>query len=226
MESVPLSTVPLRERGKARRQAEIVSAAADLWRTHGIENVSLNQIAARAEVAPQTIYNLIGGVDAIGFAVIKVALDRLDLALEKSSATGIALALELARKSAELYISDSALYRQVLVRIPRLLFEGVHLGRDTAETAVRAMMSAKVSGEIESGVDPERLGRTIYTNYLGALYEWACGDSEDEAFLRAAKLAVLMPAAACATEAKRAQLTKRVLSAIAAENNASAAGES
>ena len=81
MELTPLSSGFLRERGKARRISEIVGAAADLWREHGMDCVSLNQIAARAEVAPQTIYNLIGGLDAIGFAVIKLALSRMDGAL-------------------------------------------------------------------------------------------------------------------------------------------------
>lgn len=205
-----MSSTALREKGKARRQAEIAAAAADLWREHGIENVSLNQIAAAAEVAPQTIYNLIGGLDAVGFAVIKRALVRLDAALNESAATGIELALESARISAELYTGDAKLYRQLLVRIPRVLFDGTHLGRDIAEIPILAVTQAQAGGEISAGVDPERLGRAIYAGYLGTLYEWACGDSGDADFLRAAAIATLAPLAACATDAARPALTARL----------------
>lgn len=206
-----MSSMDLRHRGKARRQAEIAAAAAELWREHGIENVSLSQIAAAAEVAPQTIYNLIGGLDAVGFAVIKRALGQLDAALHESTATGIKLALESARISARLYTEDAKLYRQLLVRIPRVLFDGTHLGRDIAEIPILAVTQAQALGEISADIDPERLGRTIYASYLGALYEWACGDAGDDDFLDAAEIAILAPLAACATDAARPALMARLL---------------
>lgn len=205
-----MSSMALRERGKARRYAEIVAAAANLWREHGIANVSLNQIATAAEVAPQTVYNLIGGLDAITFAVIKLTLERLDAALGESSASGIELALESARMSAELYTGDAKLYRQLLVRIPRMLFDGTHLGRDVAQIPILAVTQAQARGEISPNVDPDELGRAIYASYLGALYEWACGDSGDADFLRTAEIAMLAPLAACATDAARPALTMRL----------------
>ncbi len=205
-----MSSMALRERGKARRYAEIVAAAANLWREHGIANVSLNQIAAAAEVAPQTVYNLIGGLDAITFAVIKLTLERLDAALGESSASGIELALESARMSAELYTGDAKLYRQLLVRIPRVLFEGTHLGRDVAQIPILAVTQAQARGEISPDVGPDELGRVIYASYLGALYEWACGDSCDADFLRTVEIAMLAPLAACATDAARPALTMRL----------------
>lgn len=206
--------------------SEIVAAAADLWRADGMDSVSLNQIAARAEVAPQTIYNLIGGLDAIGFMVIKLALERMDVALSETSATGVELALCSARTCVRLYTADARLYRQVLVRVPKALFDGTHLGRDTADTAIRAMIEAKKAGEILGEVDPERLGRTIYVNYLGALYDWACGDSGDVDFLRAAEVAVLAPAAACATASARPELTARLLATLFAGSEEVAVGGS
>lgn len=212
MDSNPSST--LRERGKARRHGEIVVAAADLWRERGFENVSLNQIAAAAEVAPQTIYNLIGGLDAIGFAVVKIALDQLDAALAASPSKGVTRALEASRISAELYVADARLYRQVLVRIPQVLFNGVHLGRDVAQITIDAMTQAQAEGEIVDSIAPERLGRAIYANYLGALYDWACGDTTDAGFRRAAEIAVLAPVAACAADGVRPALTARLFAAL------------
>jgi AcrR family transcriptional regulator len=201
--------MPLRERGKARRYAEIVGAAAVLWREHDFDKVSLSQIAATAQVSPQTIYNLIGGLDAIALAVINVAMNRVEVMLARSKATGVAFALEAARVSAQLYIDDAHLYRQVLVRIPRVLFEGTHLGRDVAQIVIQAMIQAQAKGEIASYVDPDRLGRMMYANYLGAIYDWACGDASDAVFLETSQAAVLAPAAACATDAARPMLTSQ-----------------
>lgn len=200
----------LRARGKAARCAKIIAAASDLWREHGIDKVPLSQIAAVAGVSPQTIYNLIGGLDAIALAVMNVALDKVEAALVGTTATGVELALEACRASARMYVDDAGLYRQVLVRIPRVLFEGTHLGRDAAEIAVAAMTQAQAAGEVSSAVDPDRLGRTIYSNYLGAIYDWACGDASDAVFLATSEMGVLAPVAACATEAARPALTARL----------------
>jgi AcrR family transcriptional regulator len=225
MDYIPMSSDSLRAKGKAKRYDDIVSAAADLWRKHGIDGVSPNQIAAAAEVAPQTIYNLIGGIDAIGFAVIKKGLERLDVLLGQTPVKGIALAMHSAKMSAELYTKDSRLYRQVIVRIPRVLFDGTHLGRDTANTAIQAMIQAKRAGEIVQTVDAGRLGRTMYVNYMGALYDWACGDSGDAQFLRAAEVAVLAPAVACASPTTRPMLSQQLFAALAQENDTVAVSE-
>ena len=210
-----MSTATLRERGKARRHADIVAAAATLWRDRGFDNVSLAQIAAAAEVAPQTVYNLIGGPDAIAFAVIRRLLDQLDLALAETPASGVELAIEAARLCSELYISDAALFRQLQVRIPRMLFQGVHLGRDVAQIVVAAVADAQRAGQVSSDVDPEMLGRAIYTAYIGALYEWAYGDTDDATFLLSGEIAVLAPVAACATDNARATPTSRLLELLA-----------
>ena len=220
-----MSSEPLRERGKARRHAEIVGAAASLWRDQGMANVSLNQIAAAAEVAPQTVYNLIGGLDAIGFAVLKVALENMDEAYSTATAQGVQFALESARISVGTFTADAGLYRQILVRIPQVLFNGVHLGRDTADIMIKAMNQAYAAGEIYGDIDPERLGRTMYVNYLGALYDWACGDSGDADFLRAAEIAVLAPAAACASDAVRPALNAKLFEALSRPATVVAIGE-
>jgi len=47
----------LRERKRARRRTEIMLAAARVFKEHGYEDASVEQIAARADVAPGTVYN-------------------------------------------------------------------------------------------------------------------------------------------------------------------------
>jgi AcrR family transcriptional regulator len=224
MEAASTSSVALRARGKARRYADIVAAAAALWRDHGFESVSLNQIAAAAEVAPQTVYNLVGGLDAVAFAVIKQVLDKLDAALAASSASGVEAVLEATRIASEMYVADATLYRQLLVRIPRVLFQGVQLGRDVAEIVILAVTEARNLGQIAPQVDPERLGRAIYAAYLGALYDWACGDSDDAIFLQTAEITVLAPLAACATPPVRSVLTADLLERLSPRGDVPSAG--
>ena len=216
MEPNPHLSLALRARGKARRCAKIVAAASDLWREQGFDKTPLSQIAAAADVSPQTIYNLIGGLDAITLAVVNGALDRIQAALSRTTATGVELALESARVSSQLYIDDASLYRQVLVRIPRVLFEGTHLGRDPAELVIQAMIQAQAAGQVSADVDANRLGRMIYSNYLGAIYDWACGDASDAVFLETSEVGVLAPVAACATDAARPALIARLFERLGA----------
>ena len=222
---MPLSSARLRERGKARRLAGIVTAASDLWRELGVESVSLGQIAAAAEVAPQTIYNLIGGIDALGFAVVKQALTTIDSQIAEAGLEGVELAIRAVRISSEVLIADAKLYRQVIVRIPRALFDGTHLGRDTADVSIMAVTQAIKAGEVVSAVDPDWLGRSIHINYLGALYDWAWGDSGPDVFLRRTEIAALSPLAACATASSRQMLTGRLLAALAPDDAVVAVGD-
>ncbi len=76
------------------------------------------------------------------------------------------------------------------------------------------MTQARAAGEIMRAIDPERLGRTIYTGFLGAPCDWACGDSGDADFVRTAEMAVLAPAAAFATNRIRGGLVARLATAM------------
>ena len=175
-----------------------------------MENVSIGQIAEAAEVAAQTVYNLIGGPDAICFAVISLVLDRLDREVTAGTAKGVARALDAANVAARLYVEDALLYRQVLVRIPQALYNGTHLGRDVAQISISAVREAQIKGEILKAVSADRLGRLVYTNFTGALYDWACGDSSDEDFTKAAQAAVLTTFASCSTDEFRSVLEEQV----------------
>ncbi len=213
----------LRARGKARRRAEVVAAAAELWRRHGVESVQIAQISEAAEVATQTVYNLFGGLDALVFAVIEALLDRLDVALAAAPMeTGVDRSLRCVRVSADMFCSESELYRQLVVRIPKAMFDGAHYVRDSAQIQIAAIRAAQVEGDLDAAVSPEALGRQIFIGYMGALYAWACGGLEDAAFRRAAELAALLPLTSCATPQAQARLQARVREFLSVDQQARA----
>jgi AcrR family transcriptional regulator len=53
----------LRERGKRRRTDRILDAALTLLREDPGQNLTVERIAERAELAPMTVYNLVGTRD-------------------------------------------------------------------------------------------------------------------------------------------------------------------
>jgi AcrR family transcriptional regulator len=62
----------LRQEKKAQARAAMADAAADLFGTHGYENVAMTQIAAAAGVSEQTLYNYFPSKESLVF-------DRADL---------------------------------------------------------------------------------------------------------------------------------------------------
>ena len=70
----------LRESQKDRRRARIVAAAGELLRERGIEGLAIREVAERAEVAPATIYNLIGGQNRVAAALVTAAIDAIPFA--------------------------------------------------------------------------------------------------------------------------------------------------
>ncbi len=192
----------LRERGKSRRRSEIVAAAAALWRKHGVDNVSLARVAEVAEVAPQTIHNLIGAHDALVFAVIDELLDRLDAARAAlPPMRGVDQAVALARISADMFIAEAPLYRQLVVGIPKAMFGGARFAHDSAQLQVAAFRAAQAEGDVRPDISADVAGHAVFNAYLGALYVWAVRQIDDAGFVAAAELAALMPLCACATDA-------------------------
>ena len=200
----------LRARGKARRRDDVIAAAASLWREHGLDHVGLAEVAVAAEVSIQTVYNLIGGIDALKVAIIEGLLDRLAQTVSNMSEVGVSRSLLQAKTSACLFMSDPALYKSLLVDIPRALFTGTHLSRVGSSFQRDALLEARRSGEIAIDIDIEALAWQIHLQFTGCLMAWACGTLDDTGFERAAELAVLAPLAACAVPDVRAELNDRV----------------
>lgn len=69
-DTASLAMPGLRDRKKARRRDEIVSAARDLFARQGIDATTMADIAAAAEVSAPTVFNYFGSKDGILIAMI------------------------------------------------------------------------------------------------------------------------------------------------------------
>ena len=69
----------LRERGKRRRTERILDSALGLLREDPEQTPTIERISERAEVAPMTIFNLVGNRERMWSAMADRALQDLDL---------------------------------------------------------------------------------------------------------------------------------------------------
>ncbi|HEY2696482.1 MAG TPA: TetR/AcrR family transcriptional regulator [Pseudonocardiaceae bacterium] len=66
---------PRREQAAADTRTAILDAAEELFVAHGYASTTVNQVAAAAEVAPNTVYTSIGGKPQLVVALIERAMD-------------------------------------------------------------------------------------------------------------------------------------------------------
>ncbi|KHE73221.1 TetR/AcrR family transcriptional regulator, partial [Halobacillus sp. BBL2006] len=59
------------ERRKERKKTNILNAAYGLFSTYGVQKVSIQEIAQKAQVSQVTIYNYFGGKDQLLFETVK-----------------------------------------------------------------------------------------------------------------------------------------------------------
>ena len=109
----------LRERHKRARTDRILQAARELLRERDVQTVTLEQIAERAEVAPGTVFNLIGPRERLFAALIDQAHEQLEE--ELAMAPGEDPPARIRRIVATLvriFLADREVYRQVLKQWP------------------------------------------------------------------------------------------------------------
>ncbi|MBN2075807.1 MAG: TetR/AcrR family transcriptional regulator [Dehalococcoidales bacterium] len=65
------------ERRKEQKKESIIRAALDLFMQYGFKKVSINDIAAKANVSPVTIYNHYGNKDSLVYEVVRHQLGSM-----------------------------------------------------------------------------------------------------------------------------------------------------
>jgi AcrR family transcriptional regulator len=200
-------TLGLRERHKQRRRDAILQAARDLLREGGPGELTKERLAARAEVAPATVYNLMGTRAGLWAALADDFMAELERRLAgRPAADPVARIRQVVELVVELFVEDREVSRQMLRGWED---SGLILRRGPASVLIvlsGALAAAQAAGVLVAGLDARRLASSIATACVGAVHQWAAGRIDDRRFRRRARLAVDVALAAAATPRHRARL--------------------
>jgi AcrR family transcriptional regulator len=191
----------LRERNKRARTERILRAARELLREREIHTVTLEQIAERAEVAPATVFNLIGPRERLFAALIDQAHERLADALAQDFADDpLARTRTIVATLVDLFLEDREVYRQVLTQWAQ---SGTLLRSSPYAPICQALCDAQQAGLVRADVDPERVAATILTGCVGALHQWSASIISDRLFADRCLYGADLALAAVATDDAR-----------------------
>jgi AcrR family transcriptional regulator len=168
----------LRERSKQRRIDRILDAALDLLREKPDENLTMERVSARAEVAPMTVFNLIGNRDQLWSAMADRALRSLDpqsieVAEPRERAHGIV------EEVVRVLRSDPDVFRQLLSGWSH---SGLILQHDPTTELIKCLDQAAKDGQIKPGISVRRYGEVLAAGLIGTIHQWTAGLLNDRAF--------------------------------------------
>jgi AcrR family transcriptional regulator len=202
----------LRERNKVKRRNAILDATLELLRTFPLAEVSIERIAAQAEVAPATVYNLVGSRGELLLASVDRVVEQVVEALVRIDPADdpIAAAIAVVEQSSEAFIADGHAFRQIVGSLRDVAGTGSVLAIDPAQLQIAAMRAAQQHGIVRSDIDPAAAGRQIYLSYNGALFAWAALRLTDDGFRLAVRHGLWTVLAAVASDTHRPDFLDRL----------------
>jgi AcrR family transcriptional regulator len=195
----------LRDLHKRRRRAAILAAARDALRSVPADKLTVEDIAARAEVAPATVYNLIGPRERLYAALLDDLLDQLDDRLgTMGRLPPLERALAVVDTSIDLFVADPDVWRPVVTRLTP------GLRHQPARLQIDALEQARAAGLLRADADTTALGTQVLVAYTGALFSWAGGELTAAGFrvLAHRGLDVVVAAAAADEDVRAAALAR------------------
>lgn len=170
------------------RRDRILHAAREVLSADGIQALTMRRLARVAGLSVTTLYNLIGGREAIVGALVVDAMDRMDGILEREAP----LEDPLARCRAVVTVSvasvagDQAVFRPLAMSAPSDRLRSAPEDRRVS-TRAAAMQSTAIRAAIQQGLlrdvlDPDQLGSQIYHGWEAAFYQWGLGILDEAGF--------------------------------------------
>lgn len=179
-------TLGLRERGKQRRTERILDAALQLLREDPGQNLTMDRIAERAEVAPMTVYNLVGTREQIWTALVHRALHGID-----PHAIAAPDPHERARRIIDAYVrvlrADAPVFTALLSGWGT---SGQVLQDDPTDALIACLRDAADAGLISPDANVRRHGEVLAAGLLGTIHQWTAGLLSDRAFATRARAVV------------------------------------
>jgi len=171
------------EHNKAERRKRILRNARKLIAKHGYEGLTMRELAKASKVSVPTIYNLIGGKQAI----IEAGMEMTFVSVASSLAgvgegNFIDRALAIYKAGNDDLISVPGYYREVML----LCLVGPECGDTRRDLEVRyvAMMTmnlqdAQNKGQLVDWIDVRALAEQLFADYCQSMLSWAMGELDD-----------------------------------------------
>lgn len=178
----------LRDDKRVRVRGEILAVCEALFRKHGFEATSIDDIAAGAEISRQTFFNYFSGKDAVvGELAIAWLRGQADLpsaeALEAATRAGKSVLAEARRFVTAQARAIEADRKFMALVIAHAAFGAGDARGQRAEqgqgilSGVAAIMRAgQASGEIAAGLDPVRAAEVYVAAMLMTMRLWLLGE--------------------------------------------------
>lgn len=175
------SDIGLRERGKRRRTDRILDAARQLLHEQPEQPITVERIAARAEVAPATVFNLVGNREQIWAALANRAFEELDAVTATAEDEPQDRARAIVDAVLAAITADAPVFRALLAGWSQ---SGRVLSRDPAGDFAGCLRDGVRSGVVADGLNLRGLGELLAAGLNGSVHQWAAGLISDEALRR------------------------------------------
>lgn len=153
----------LRERGKRRRSKQILDAARVLLREAPDQELTVERIAARAELSPQTVYNLIGRREHIWGALADDALDALNLPRFAAIADPRVRGTAIVQAVIDMVCDDAPVFRHLLAHWAQ---SALFIDHDPTAALTDCFLQV-------GDPRPRRTGELVGAGLIGILHQWA-----------------------------------------------------
>lgn len=196
----------LRERHKQERRRAIVGAVRELLREDASQKLTKEAIAERADVAPATVYNLVGTRAQLLSALAEDFMQEVERRLSDLPAGDplrrVRGVVELA---CDVVLEDPVVYAG-LVRCRGE--SGLVLRQGPIGHLIEALADAQAQQALIAEADVRRLASSIATACAGAVHQWASGLIDARGFRARCVFSVDLVLAAAASPRKRKELTR------------------
>jgi AcrR family transcriptional regulator len=153
----------LRERGKRRRSKQILDAARVLLREAPDQELTVERIAARAELSPQTVYNLIGRREHIWGALADDALDALNLPRFAAIADPRVRGTAIVQSVIDMVCDDAPVFRHLLAHWAQ---SALFIDHDPTAALTDCFLQVR-------DPRPRRTAELVGAGLIGILHQWA-----------------------------------------------------
>ena len=165
--------LPRREREKIRHRQAMLNAALELFSEKGYQNVSINEIAAKAEFAIGTIYKFFKSKEDLYQSLIKGAADKFHDELEKSLDQGndeVDKLHNFVRTKMALFKDNQAVIRLYFAETSGASFS-IKSNMDERLKEGYDQILQKIASVFESGIRKERFKQVADPYYLAVALE-------------------------------------------------------